>query len=286
MKICISAESTIDLPQELLKKYDIRTLPFTVIMGEETYADGTILPEKMFEYTDKTGTLPRTSAVNEYQFEEYFNELLKSYDHVIHLSLGSGISSTCQNANNVASREEFAGKVDIIDSDSLSTGIALLAIAARELVDEGKEAKEIVDIINTRKKNNQASFSLESVNYLYKGGRCSMLAMIGANLLKLKPAIYVHEGAKMTAGKKYRGPMMKAVMDYVNDTLAMFANPDLTRVFITYSTAPENVVNAVEKRLQEVGFKEIIKTRAGATISSHCGPHCLGILYINDGGKA
>ncbi|MCQ2743160.1 MAG: DegV family protein [Bacilli bacterium] len=286
MKICISAESTIDLPKELLEEFDIRVIAYPVIMGDEVYKDGEILPEKMFEFTEKTGVLPRTSAINSYQFGEYFRELLKEYDHIIHFSLGSGISSTCQNAINASNEDEFKGKVDIIDSDSLSTGIALLAMAARDMAKEGKDPKEIVDTINVRKKKNQASFSLESVNYLYKGGRCSALAMIGANLLKLKPAIYVHEGAKMSAGKKYRGPMMKAVMDYVNDTLEMFKTPDLTRVFITYSSAPDNVVAAVEERLKKVGFKTIYKTLAGATISSHCGPHCLGILYINDGQKA
>ena len=282
MKIAISAESTIDLPKEQLERFDIHTLPFTLIMGENSVLDGEILPEKLFEFTDTTGKLPKTSAVNEYQFREHFKKLKdEGYEAIIHFSLSSAISSACNNAMKV--KEEFEN-VYVIDTKSLSTGIALLAIQARKLAKQGLSPEEIYEKSLNRVKHVQASFSLESVNYLYKGGRCSMLSMLGANILHLKPEIYVNtETGKMAAAKKYRGPMKKVVLNYVEDTLEQFSTPDLSLVFITYSTAPDEVVEAVTDRLKKRGFEEIITTHAGGTISCHCGPHCLGILYLNDG---
>ncbi len=280
MKIAISAESTIDLPKNILEKYDIHTLPFTLIMGNDSVMDGEILPEKLFEFTNSTGILPKTSAVNEYQFVEHFKALREEYDAVIHFSLSSAISSACQNA--IRASEQFEN-VYVVDTKSLSTGIALIAISARELADKGVSAEDVYQKSLERVPYVQASFSLESVNYLYKGGRCSMLSMLGANLLHIKPEIYVNpETGTMSAAKKYRGKMLKVVMNYVEDTLNKFDKPDLTRVFITYSTAPDDVVEEVKNRLLKEGFKEVIPTHAGGTISCHCGPHCLGILYIND----
>ena len=279
MRICISAESTIDLPKELLSEWDIHTVPFTLLMGEESALDGEVTSKELFAFTEKTGKLPKTSAVNSFQYEEHFKKLLQEYDAIVHIALSSKISSAHQNA--VATAEKMEN-VYIINSLSLSTGIALQAIYARKLANAGKTPEEIVKAVEERIPFDQTSFSLESVNYLYKGGRCSMLAMLGANLLGLKPEIYVKDGA-MVAGKKYRGPMMKAVMGYVEDTLAMFPNIDPEQVFITYSTAPDDVLQAVKARLEKAGFKRIDFTTAGGTISCHCGPHCLGILYMNDG---
>ncbi len=282
MKIAISAESTIDLPKEQLQRFDIHTVPFTLVRGEDSVLDGEISPEDLFKFTDRTGKLPKTSAVNEHQYREHFKKLKEEgYDAIIHFALSSGISSAFSNARKV--KEEF-DNVYVIDTKSLSTGIALLAIQARKLADKGLSPKEIYDISLGRVKNVQASFSLESVNYLYKGGRCSRLAKLGANLLHLKPEIYVHtDTGKRSAGSKYRGPRRKVVRQYVEDTLNKFNHPDLSLCFITYSTAPDDVVRAVKERLRKRGFKEIIPTHAGGTISCHCGPHCLGILYLNDG---
>lgn len=284
MKIAITAESTIDLPKSLLEKYNITTIPFNVLLGEKNYLDGEIKPEEIFNFVEKTGTLPKTSAVNQYTFSEFFkNKLAEGYDAVIHFSLSSGISSACQNAINAS--HEFEN-VYVVDTRSLSTGIALLATYASELVEQGLEAEEIYHRCQDRVPYLQASFSLESVNYLHKGGRCSTLAMLGANLLHIKPEIIVDtSNGTMHAGNKYRGPMKKAVMGYVENILKTYNTPDKKRVFITFSSAPDDVVEAVRDRLQQEGFKEIYETHAGGTISSYCGPHCLGILYINDGAK-
>lgn len=279
MKIAISAESTIDLPKELLEKYNIKTLPFSVILGGEEYKDGEISSTDIFSFVEKNKVLPKTSAVNEEQYTAHFNNLLKDNDAVIHICLSSQISCACQNAKATAEKMK---NVYVIDSLSLSTGIALLAIYASELANEGFEPKQIVERVSARIPYVQASFVIEKLDYLYKGGRCSALALFGANFLKIRPQIIVKEG-KMSSYKKYRGNMDKVVANYCDDTLEEFNNPDKKLVFITYSTATEKMVEEARNALQKQGFKTIYETRAGATISSHCGEHTLGILYINDG---
>ena len=281
MRIAISAESTIDLPKELLEKYHIHTLPFTVLMGDIKALDGQISPEEIFTYVNKNKVLPKTSAVNTYQFEEHFNNLLKDYDYIIHFSLSSKISSAYANANIVASDNP---NIKIIDSESLSTGIALEAIYASMLVDKGMEFNDVVNHVLSRVSYVQASFILERLDYLYMGGRCNALQLFGANLLRLHPQIIVQNG-KMVVGKKYRGKMEANTLRYVLDTLDRFNNPDKELVFITYSTAKVETVEAIKTILKERGFRNIYATRAGCTISSHCGDGCLGILYINDGDR-
>ncbi len=283
MKICISAESTIDLPQEILDEFNIKTVPFTITLGDKNGLDGVTTPEEIFDYVDRTGVLPKTSAVNAAQFDEYFSKLLKEYDEIIHFSLSSTMSSAYQNAVIVA-EEIGKGHIHVVDSKSLSTGIALLAIYASNLVKEGLSAEEIVKKVSERIPHDQASFVLATVDYLYKGGRCSALAKLGATLFRIRPQILVIDG-KMGPGKKYNGKQVGCVADYCRDTLAQFNNPDLSIGFLTHSGATEDMIQVAYDALKERGFKRIIITTAGATISSHCGPKCLGILYINDGGK-
>ncbi len=279
MKIALSAESTIDMPKELLEKYKISTVPFTVVLGDDTFLDGEMPISKIFDYVKSSGKLPKTSAVNQVQYEEHFTKLLKDNDTIIHFSLSSEFSSAYSNA--VMASKEFDGKVFVIDSRSLSTGIALLAINARKLIDKGFSPMEIVKNIEARIPFNQASFILKRVDYLYKGGRCNMLQLLGANLLKLRPQIIVKDG-KMKSGSKYRGNMESATIKYVEETLKEFNTPDLEEVFITYTTAEPELVEKIRQILISKGFKNIHETHAGATITSHCGENCLGILYIND----
>ena len=219
MKIALSAESTIDMPKELLEKYKISTVPFTVVLGDDTFLDGEMPISKIFDYVKSSGKLPKTSAVNQVQYEEHFTKLLKDNDTIIHFSLSSEFSSAYSNA--VMASKEFDGKVFVIDSRSLSTGIALLAINARKLIDKGFSPMEIVKNIEARIPFNQASFILKRVDYLYKGGRCNMLQLLGANLLKLRPQIIVKDG-KMKSGSKYRGNMESATIKYVEETLKEF----------------------------------------------------------------
>lgn len=277
MKIAISAESTIDLPKELLEKYDIHTVPFTILLGDKLELDGELPPTEIFEFVNQSKILPKTSAVNEEQYKEHFNKILKDYDAIIHFSLSSEMSSAYQNA--VRASENYEN-VYIIDTRSLSTGIAVQAIYAKKLVDQGLAFDVVVKKVEEIIPHTQASFVLKRLDYLYKGGRCSSLAYFGANLLGLKPQIIVKDG-KMGSYHKYRGTMQKVVADYCRDTLAEFNTPNLDVAFITYSTATDEMISVAETALKNAGFKNIYKTLAGATISSHCGESCLGILYIN-----
>ena len=281
MKIRISAESTIDLSKELLEKYNISVIPFPVILGDVSKPDGEVTPTEIFEYVDKTGVLPRTSAINEFQYGEYFKEILKDYDAVIHFALSSGISSACNNAMTAA--KEIKG-VYVVDSQSLSTGIALEAIYAAQLAEQGLKPEEIVVKVEKRIPYNQTSFVLATVDYLHKGGRCSSLAKLGAMLFRIRPQIIMANG-KMNPGKKYMGKQLGCVESYAKDTLDEFNNPDKSLVFITHSMATPEMVEICRKELEARGFNNILETTAGATISSHCGPKCIGILFFNDGGK-
>ena len=282
MKIAVSAETTVDLTKDLLKEFDIHTVPFTVLLGDAARLDGDVDCEEIIDYVAKTGILPKTSAVNQFQFEEHFAKLLETYEGVIHFSLSSEMSSAFANA--VAASKKFGGRVRVLDSRSLSTGIALLAIYASKLAAEGESLGAVAEKCAKRIPYVQAGFVLERLDYLYKGGRCSSLAYFGANLLKLRPQILVIDG-KMGAAKKDCGKIESAVRSYCADTLERFDNPDLEVGFLTYTTATEGMLEEARKALKARGFKNIYETRAGGTITSHCGEHCLGILYINDGGK-
>ena len=280
MKICISAESTIDLSKELLAQYEIDIIPFGVLLGEEAYLDGDITPQDIFDYVDKNKILPRTSAINEFQYKEYFeNKLANGYDAIIHFSLSSEISSSCTHAERAARKLD---NVYIIDSRSLSTGIALQAIYARKLTNKGLAPQEIVEKVKTRIPYVQASFVIQTLEYLHKGGRCSGLLRFGAAILRIKPQIIVSEG-KMAPAKKYIGRKSQVVQQYCKDTLEQFANPDLSVAFVTHTLATPEMVSVAIEALKNRGFKTIYETTAGATITSHCGPMTLGILFINDG---
>lgn len=279
MKIAISSDSSLDLTKELEEKYDIRVVPFAIIMGEEQYYDGEVTSKDLFAYTAKSGKLARTSAVNEAQSEEHFRKLLLDYDAIIHFTISSDMSASYQNA--VKAAEKFEN-VYVVDSRTLSTGVALQAIYAKKLADKGLSPEEIVTKVKERIPFDQASFAIEAVNYLYKGGRCSGLAALGANLLHIRPQIIVKDG-KMGQGKKFRGPMNKWVKDYVEETLKEYNNPDHSIIFITFSSATDEAVSWCVERLKKEGFKEIYPTYAGGTVSCHCGPGTLGILYFNDG---
>lgn len=281
MEIVITAESTIDLPQNMLDEYNIKTIPFTVIMGEEEFADGTIDPQRLFDFTNETKKLPKTSAVNQFQYEEFFKEVLKEYDHIIHFSLSSAISSANKNAEEAA--KTFDGKVTVIDSRTLSTGIAVQAIYASELVKAGYSVEEIVEKVLERRKYARASFTIETLDNLFKGGRCSALSMLGANLLRLKPQIIVQEDGSMTKDHLYRGTLMKVNEKYVDDELAQYPNIDKKIIFITHSGLPDDVLEMIKTKLKAAGFRRIEATRASATISVYCGPHTVGILFYSDG---
>ena len=279
MKIAISVESTNDLSKAIIDEYGIKVVPYHVTLGDNTFKDGEVTTEEIFKFVDEKNILPKTNAINEFEYTEYFEELKKDSDAVVHICLSSGLSSSCGNAQRAAKNLK---EVYVVDSKSLSTGIGLLALYACDLVAEGVDAKTIAEKVQARVDKLQVSFVIERLDYLYKGGRCSSLQFFGANLLKLRPRIVVKDG-KMGADKKYRGQMGKVVAKYCQETLEEFNTPDKKRVFITYTTASEEMVAAARVALEEKGFTNILETRAGCTIASHCGGNTLGILYFNDG---
>ena len=279
MKIAISVESTNDLPKEIIQNYDIKVIPYQIVLGDETFKDGEKTNQEMFEFVDKYKKLPKTNALNEFEYTEYFESLLKDYDAVVHICLSSGLTSSCDNAFRAAKN---LSNVYTVDSLNLSTGIGLLAMYAKELANKGEKPETIVQKLNDRVSSVQATFIVERLDYLYKGGRCNSLQLLGANLFHIRPRIVVKNG-KMSSDKKYRGQMERVVAKYAQELFTEFNTPDLTRVFVTYSSATHEMINEAIKACAERGFKQIIQATAGGTVASHCGPNTLGIIYFNDG---
>ncbi len=281
MKIAISVETASDLSKELIKENDIKVVPFTIFLGDKDYKDGEITCDEIIKFVDENKILPKTGAVNRITYEEHFAEILKDYDGIVHISLSSQLSSAYENA--LAVSKELKN-VFVIDSRSLSTGIGLLALYASKLVKENTPIEQIYNKVQARVESVSASFILKRVDYLYKGGRCNALVYLGANLLKIRPQIILKDG-KMVSGKKYRGNFEHGVNAYCKDVLEEFSTPDLSVAFVTYTTASPEVVETAKNHLINRGFKNVYITRAGGTITSHCGENCLGILFINDGAK-
>ena len=281
MKIAISLDSACDISAEIKAEYDFKVVPFGVTMGDRFFYDGEVDTLEIFEYADKNSVLPKTNAVNEEAFKEHFAKILEDNDAIIHFDISSDMSSAYQNAVNAA--KQFKN-VYIIDSRTLSTGITLEAIYAKKLALSGKSPEEIVEAVKARIPFVQASFVIERLDYLYRGGRCSSLAYFGANLLKLRPEIEV-VGGKMKSTAKFRGKMTDVIKSYCEKTLAKYDEPDKSVIFITHSKATEEMVEEAKKVVKNYGFEKVYETTAGCTVSSHCGKNTLGILYINDGGK-
>lgn len=283
MNYKITCESSADLNVDMYKKLKVGVIPFKINLGDKDYSDGIdVTNTQLFEFFEKTKQLPKTSAINEFDYEEFFKEQLKDCDGLIHFCISSQISSTYNNALNASKKFK---NVHIIDSMSLSSGIGLQVMYATKLRDKGVDIEEAVALINSRREHVQISFVVDKLNYLYKGGRCSALSLLGANLLAIKPSILVKNG-KMVVGKKYMGKMHKILGQYILDTLEQFSNPDKSMCFITYSSATDEMLKVSKETLEKTGmFKKIIETTAGSTVTTHCGPNTLGIIYYNDGGE-
>ena len=280
-KIIISADSCCDIGKDLTEKYDIKILPLIVTMGENSYIDGvTAEPSDIYKFVSETGNLPKTAARSVADFEEYFKELTADGSEVVHISISNKLSSTIDHA--MIAAENIPG-VHIVDSLNLSTGIGLLVLLAADLRDEGKSAEEIVEILNNTAGKVSASFVVERLDYLYKGGRCSAVSALGANLLKLRPCIEVQDG-KMGVGKKYRGSMKLVLANYISDLLKQEGlKVSKKRVFVTHTEMSDDLDKYCVKLVKETGiFDEVIDTTAGCTITSHCGPNTLGVLFIKE----
>ena len=277
--IKITCDSTADLDQEFQKR-DIDFLPLFVTLGDNTYFDGVdITPPDIFEFVKKNKILPKTAARSEDDFYNFFNSYVEQGYEVIHFNISSKFSASHEEAKKAAARLQG---VYVIDTYNLSSGTGLLAMYAKDLVDEGSlDAQTIYNRCIERIPHVQASFVVDTMEYLYKGGRCSGVASFMASVLHIKPMILVSNGA-MVVGKKYMGNFDKIILKYVRDTLARFNTPDLTRIFITHTYADEKTVQNVREEILRIApFADVIATHAGSTVTSHCGKNTLGILYIN-----
>ncbi len=277
MKIKILADSTCDLSKELLEKYDITLIPLYIIKNGQSFKDGVdITPQDIFRNVENGEGVCTTSAVNVVDYIEFYKRYTDEYDAVIVVNISNHFSCCHQNA--VLAAEEFKN-IYVVDSLNLSTGSGHIAIDAARMARDGLDAAEIVKKLAQNTQKVEASFIIDTLKYLHMGGRCSSVAALGANLLKLKPCIEVIDG-KMSVGKKYRGNYKGAVEDYVTDRLKDRADINYEKIFITHTGCSAEVIEtAVATIKQYADFKEIIQTIAGCTISNHCGPNTLGILF-------
>ncbi len=277
-KILITSDSTCDLSAELKERYNIKTIPLGITLGTAVYRDGVdITPDDIYAHHAKTGELPKTTASNVGECIDFFKPLVDEGYSVIHFTISSSMSSTYNNTCMAAAEYE---NVYVIDSKNLSTGGGLLVVAAAEMAKSGMSATDIVKEIEALTACVDASFVIDSLDYLYKGGRCSALSVLGANLLKLKPCIEVKNGS-MGVGKKYRGVYGTVLKQYVEERLQNPEDIDTSRVFVTHAGCDESIVNDIVNQVKETAlFDEVFVTRAGCTISSHCGANTLGVLFI------
>jgi len=277
-KVLIASDSTTDLSAELIKKYDIKILPLGVNLGGKSYTDGVdIDPDFIYAYYEKNGELPKTSAANVGEFTDFFKKYTDEGYAVVMFTISETMSSTCNNARIAA--EDFED-VYVVDTKNLSTGGGLLVLAAADMAAQGKTAGEIAEACEELRERVDASFVLDDLEFLYKGGRCSALAAFGANLLQLKPCIMVRDG-KMGVGKKYRGKFASTLEKYIADQIGDGSDLELDRVFVTHAGCDKEIYMACVEQVKKLApFKEVLLTRAGCTVSSHCGRNTLGVLFI------
>lgn len=277
--IRIFADSTCDLSEELIEKYDIRVVPLSIVLDDKSYYDKVeIMPSDIFKWADEHKKTPKTAAVSFDYAEKILRPCMEADEDVIFFGISEDMSTTC-NVMRLVAKEFDTGRVFVIDSQNLSTGIGLQVLRAAELAASGMEAEEIVKEMEAARDRVSASFVVDTLTYLARGGRCSGATALLANTLKLHPCIEVR-GGKMEVGKKYRGNLEKAVMHYVKDQEEALKAADGKRIFITHSGVDAAITAQVRSYLESLDkFDEIIETRAGGVISSHCGPGTLGILY-------
>ena len=289
-KILLSADTPCDIGDELKERYQVSLFPLHIILNDQQYTDGVdITSAELYKAWWNQKQLPRTAAINPEEYESYFSDYLdKGYD-IIHISLGSGLSSSCANAQIAAQMLKSKGNAYVIDSCSLSTGFGLLVCAAGERIKTGMPANQIVEEVTALVPDTRASFVLDTLEFMRAGGRCSSIMQIGAALMNIKPTILVKNDRQgsMVVGKKYMGKLAPMLMKYVDDQLKDRTDLVLDRVFVTHSGMDDPaIIDRVVERIRELQpFQEIFVTQASCTISSHCGPNTLGVLFLTKPGS-
>lgn len=279
--IVITADSTCDLPQELIDKYDIKIIPLSILLGEKVYRDGVdIKPSDIYDFVEKTGELPKTAAVTPSEYHEMFKRFADDGKKIVHIGFSSALSSSYQNA--CVAAEEFE-RVYCVDSKNLCTAMGLLVLKACDYREKGMDAKRIVDKVNRLVPKVSTTFVLDGLEYLHKGGRCSSVAKFGANVLGIKPSIAVDtQTGRLDMAKKYRGKTELVYKQYITDRINEIKRIQPDRVVIANSGGVPADTIAFAKGMLEGRdkFEQVILADAGCTISSHCGPKTLAIFYI------
>lgn len=279
----IFADSTCDLSEELVKRYDVTIVPLHIVLDDKEYLDGVdIGPDDIYKWADANNTTPKTSAVAIEDAMNSLNCLCGSEDEAIVFTISEKMSVTPNVFRMAAQGLEIEDKVTVIESANLSTGIGLLILAAADMAKDGKSRQEIYQQIEEMKSGVRSSFVVDTLTYLHRGGRCSGLSAMAGGMLKLHPKIIVKDG-RMAPTKKYRGRIEKVIIDYVKDMQEELLQAKKERVFITHSGCDSQVIDSVYHYLKELDyFDEILITRAGGVISSHCGPGTLGVLFVQE----
>ena len=278
MNIKILSDSTCDLSQAILEQHNITLIPLTVVKDGQQYKDGvSITPADIFAHVAAGGDLCSTSANSVGEYADEFAKYANDYDGILHINIGSGFSSCYQNACIAASDFD---NVRVVDSQNLSTGQGLVVLEACRLAKECTSLDELHEKVQAFTEKVEASFLVDKLTYLAKGGRCSSVAALGANLLNLKPCIDVKDG-KMGVSKKYRGKYGKCLASYVQERLE--GREDIRRdvIFVTMTSVADDEYTAVMDAVKQYGnFETVYETLAGCTVSCHCGPGTLGVLFV------
>ena len=282
MNVKIVADSTCDLSADLIEKYDITIIPLCIVMGENSYFDGIeTTPEEIYKWADANKTTPKTAAVTIDNAASLLKPFMDEGREIVFFGISSQMSTTC-NVVRLIGEEAGYDKLHVIDSQSLSTGIGLQVLYAARLSMAGESAASIVEKAEKRRSAVSASFVIDTLTYLSRGGRCNSVTALLANTLKLKPEIVVKDGAMIVA-KKYRGQLGSVLLKYVKDQEEALLAADKNCVFITHSGCSEDIVAPIKEYLESLShFENIYVTRAGGVVSSHCGPGTLGVLYYTD----
>lgn len=277
-KVKITCDSTCDLSPEIYERYQVSVIPLCITMDDRLFRDGVdVQPKELFSYVEETGMLPTSSAISIGEYADFFRPFVEDGYEVVHINLSGELSSSHRNACIAAQEVE---NVHIVDSRSLSTGSGHLVILAAELASAGYDGASIAKALEEKKDHLDVSFVLQTLDYLHKGGRCSGLARFGANVLKLRPEIVMENGS-LHVGRMYRGSMEKTILDYIRGRLETADELSYDRIFVTHSGVPAEIVEKAVALIKELRpFVEVIETVAGSTISCHCGPNCLGVLFF------
>lgn len=277
-RILITADSTTDLTPDLIERYGVKILPLGITLGDVTYKDGVdVTPEDIRTYYKETGLLPKTSSPNLGDTEDFFRQYTEKGFSIVHFSLSSALSSSYSNACLAA---QSFDNVFVVDTENLSFGGGILVVEAAKMAERGMDAEAIADACRSLAKRVDTTFVIDSLEFLHKGGRCSALSVLGANLLKIKPCIAVRNGS-MNIAEKYRGKFEKVVRDYLFDLLGDRSDIEPGGIHVFHAGCTDEVVRVTEDTVKEIlGTDDVTIPRAGCTIFSHCGPDTVGIFLL------